>query len=88
MAEKIGNEVELTDNLFRDQMNMAFEKDRFAVKLLISLVNVDKDDYQTQRKLSQAIFDTSEFETTYRMAMNDDFKLVAQNPRVPYEEED
>lgn len=84
MAEKIGYEVELTDNDFRDQLNMSFEKDRYAVKTLISLINVGKDDFEGQRRLAQAIFDTSAFETNFRMSSNDDFKLVSQNPRIPY----
>lgn len=87
MAEKVGYEVELSENALRDQLNMSFEKDRYAIKTLLSLVSVDKDDFQSQRKLTQAIFDTSEFETSFRMASNDDFRAVSQNPRVPLPEQ-
>lgn len=84
MTEKAGQEVELTDNILRDQLNQSFEKDRYAIKQLISLVNIGRDDYEGQRQLARAIFDTSEFETTFRMASNDDFRAVSANPRVPW----
>ena len=83
MAEKVGYEVELTDNMLRDQLNQAFEKDRYAVKTLLSLIDVDKDDFENQRKLTQSIFDLATFETSFRMASNDDFRAVSKNPRVP-----
>lgn len=85
MAEKIGYEIELTDNDVRDQLNMAFELDRYAIKTLISMVKVDKNDFEGQSKLAKAIFDTSTFETQFRMNSNDDFRLASQNPRVPME---
>ena len=83
MAEKVGYEVEITDNMLRDQLNQAFEKDRYAVKTLLSLIDVDKDDFENQRKLTQSIFDLATFETSFRMASNDDFRAVSKNPRVP-----
>lgn len=90
MPEKVGYEVELSDNALRDQLNMSFEKDRYAIKTLISLINLGKDDFEGQRKLARAIFDTSTFETAFRMASNDDFRLVSQKPRAvlpPQEDE-
>ena len=83
MEEKEGEDDELTENTRRDQRYQAFEKDRDAVKTLLSLIDVDKDDFENQRKLTQSIFDLATFETSFRMASNDDFRAVSKNPRVP-----
>lgn len=85
MVENSGFEFELSENELRNEFNMAFQKECVAIKTLISLVNIGSDDIEGQRKLSQAIYYTSEFDRFFRSASNDDFRAIAANPRVPVE---
>lgn len=85
MVENSGFEFELSENELRNQFNMAFQKERVAIRTLLSLIHLDTDDFVNQGKLNRAVYDINEFDLFFRNASVDDFRAIAANPRVPME---
>jgi hypothetical protein len=81
-------EVKPGDNLLRDQLIDAFEKERYAINVLISLIDVKNLDEHCQKKLIGCIEDTSNFDVIFRMAQRDEFRAVGANPTIPWHESD
>ena len=78
----------MSQNILRDELKAAYERDRKAWNDIILLVPVKELSDYNQRKLTSAISSMAEFSSLFMMACADDFHAVAAAPDMIFPEEE